>query len=103
MPPHEYDEEESNHLHMDVVHEIDDRPGASADWAAAIRRLNAIDDPLVRKIVALHRDCGSGSGECDCDAAPVPIAERTDWGCETTALIADHYGLEYRADGDGLA
>ena len=103
MAPHEYDEEESSRLHMDVVHEIDDGAGGVADWATAMRRLNAIDDPLVRKIVALHRDCGSGSGECDCDAEPVPIAERTGWGCETTALIADHYGLEYSAESDGLA
>lgn len=61
-----------------------------------MRRLNTISDPLARRILLLHRDCGSGSGVCDpLDEEGTPIADRRDWGCETTALIADHFGVEY--------
>jgi hypothetical protein len=65
MTRSEYDEEASQRLHIDVVHEIDDRPTPVARWVDAMRRLNSIDDPLSRRILALHRDCGSGSGACD--------------------------------------
>lgn len=63
MTRYQYDEEASQRLHMDVVHEIDDaEPVDPHQWVEAMRRLNSIDDPLARKIVALHRDCGSGDG-----------------------------------------
>ena len=101
MTKYVYDEEASERLHMDVVHEVDDRPGSLSEWLAARRRLNAIKDPLARRIIELHRDCGSGEGECDSGLDdPVPMAERTDWGCETTSLIAAHYGIEYRTPAD---
>ena len=101
MTKYVYDEEASQRFHVDVVHEIDDRPGSLSEWLNALRRLNAINDPLARSIVALHRDCGSGEGEFDSDLdEPVPIAERTSWGCETTSLIAAHYGIEYRVPTD---
>jgi hypothetical protein len=96
MSGFEYDEEASERLRVDVVHEIDEGAGSVGEWVDAVRRLNAINDPLARSILALHRDCGSGDGECDCDSDPVPMAERIDWGCETTALVAGHYGIEYR-------
>ena len=98
MTRYEYDEEASQRLHMDVVHAMDDRPGSTSEWVTAIRRLNAINDPLVRKIVALHLDCGSGEGECDSGLEPVPMAERGEWGCATTAVIAAHFGIGYRAE-----
>jgi hypothetical protein len=61
-----------------------------------MRRLNSIDDPLARALLALHRDCGSGSGVCDSiDGEVVPIPDRRGWGCETTEVIADHVGVEY--------
>jgi len=97
MTGYEYDKEASERLHVDVVHEIDDRPTPVARWVDAMRRLNAIDDPLVRRILGLHRDCGSGNGECDGNMDPVAIAERRHWGCETTELIAVHYGVEFPA------
>lgn len=104
MTRYVYDEEASERLHMDVVHEVDDRPGSLSEWLAASRRLNAIKDPLARRVVELHRDCGSGEGECDSGLDdPAPMAERTDWGCETTSLIAAHYGIEYRTPADGDA
>ena len=81
---------------MDVVHEIDDNPGSVAVWVTAMRRLNTIEDPSARRIIALHRDCGSGQGECDADMDSVPMANRTDWGCETTSLVARHFGIDYR-------
>lgn len=80
---------------MDVVHETDDRPTPVARWADAMRRLNSINDPLVRRILALHRDCGSGSGTCDGGLEGEPIAQRVDWGCETTAVVAQHFEIEY--------
>ncbi|WP_426562513.1 hypothetical protein ACPPVT_17590 [Angustibacter sp. McL0619] len=93
MSRFEYDEEAGQRLHMDVVHEMDDLADSGSNWVDAMRRLNAIDDPLARRLLALHRDCGSGSGECDCgDDEP---GERQGWGCETTALIASHFGVDY--------
>jgi hypothetical protein len=61
-----------------------------------MRRLNGINDPLARRLLALHRDCGSGGGVCDSsEDERVPIAYRVGWGCQTTELIADHFGVEY--------
>ncbi len=82
---------------MDVVHEIpDDRPVPVARWVESMRRLNAIEEPLARRLLALHRDCGSRSGTCDNhDDEPVEIAQRRGWGCETTEAIASHFGVEH--------
>ena len=91
----EYDGEASAHHLVDVVYEVDDRPAPVARWIDGMRLLNTINDSLARRILARHRDCGSGSGSCDSDEDGVPIAERADWGCETTAVIAHHYGLSY--------
>lgn len=101
---YEYDEEASAALHMDVVHEVDDAPATAAQWVEAMQRLNGILDPLARTLLALHRDCGSGDGPCDdAFADPEPLERAAGWGCETTATIADHFGVEYpaalRADG----
>lgn len=95
MTRYEYDEEASARLHMDVVHEIDDSPMTQSRWLEAQRRLNTINDPLARKIIALHRDCGSGTGECD-STDDLDRGERHPyWGCETTALIASHFGIDF--------
>ncbi|WP_183098731.1 hypothetical protein [Nocardioides pelophilus] len=99
MTRYEYDEEASERRHMDVVHELDDGPTPVARWVSAMRLLNSIDDPLARKILAIHRDCGSGGGECDSmDDESVPMNDRREWGCETTAVIAGHFGVEYPGD-----
>jgi len=95
MTRYEYDEEASSRLHMDVVHEIDDRPVPEARWVDAMCRLNSIEDPLARRVLALHRDCGSGSGTCDGGFDGEPIARRATWDCETTAVIAHHFEIEY--------
>lgn len=93
-----YDEEASAAERMDVVHEIDDRPIPVSRWVDAMRSLNTIEDPLARKLLALHRDCGTGDGECDSvDDITAPITDRRDWGCETTSLIAAHYNITYPA------
>ncbi len=42
MTRFEYDEEASQRLHMDVVHEIDDRPTPVARWVDAMRRLGLL-------------------------------------------------------------
>ena len=91
----EYDEEASERFHMDVIHELDDEPVPVSRWVESMRRLNGINDPLARRILALHRDCGSGNGPCDQWDEPVPIAERRFWGCETTEVIAAHFQVEF--------
>lgn len=91
---YEYDDAASEALHMDVAHEVSGRAPA-VRWMEARRRLNRIDDPLGRKLLKLHERCGSGTGECDSgddSSRHVPT-----WGCETTALIALHFGVEYPA------
>ena len=96
MVRYEYDEEASAAEHMDVVYEVDDTPAPVARWVDAMRRLNTINDPLARKLLELHRDCGSGSGVCDdIDDDPDPMDRRAGWGCETTEIIAAHFGIEY--------
>lgn len=88
-----YDEDASATWRMDVVHDVEDPPSRSR-WVEAMRRLNAIDDPLARKVLALHRECGSGTGPCDdTDDDPLPSAERTTWGCATTEIVASHFGV----------
>lgn len=95
MTRYEYDEEASERLHRDVVPEIDDSPMTPARWLESQRRLYAIADPLARKVIELHRDCGSGTGECD-SADELEIAGRSPyWGCETTALVAAHFSIEF--------
>jgi len=102
MTRYEYDEEASAAWRMDVMHEVDDSPAPVSRWVDAMRRLNSIDDPLARKLLALHRDCGSASGVCDADEDdPDPMARRAGWGCETTQVIADHFGVEYPAPSAG--
>lgn len=89
---------------MDVVHEIDDRPRSVGEWLAAMRRLNAIKDPVARRVIEHHRNCGSGEGECDSGLDdPVPMAERSHCGCDTTSLIAQQYRVEYRNPADDHA
>ncbi len=97
MVRYEYDEEASAAEHMDVVYEVDDSPAPVSRWVDAMRHLNTINDPLARKLIALHRDCGSGgSGVCDdIDDDPAPMDRRGGWGCETTEIIASHFGIEY--------
>ena len=91
----EYDEEASSRFHMDVVYEVDDRPAPVARWVDAMRLLNSINDPLGRRVLALHRDCGSGGGPCDGGLDGEPLAQRTDWGCETKDVVASHFGITY--------
>jgi hypothetical protein len=96
MVRYECDEEASAAEHMDVVYEVDDSQAPVSRWVDAMRRLNTINDPLARKLIALHRDCGSGSGVCDViDDDPYPMDRRAGWGCETTEIIASHFDIEY--------
>jgi len=96
MTRYEYDEEASAAWRMDVVHEVDDSTAPVSRWVDAMRRLNTINDPLARKLLTLHRDCGSGTGVCDSlDDEPDPMNRRTSWGCETTQIIADHFDVDY--------
>jgi hypothetical protein len=94
---YEYDEEASAVLHMDVVHEVrDDGPVPVTRWVDAMRRLNGVTDPLARQLLQLHQDCGSGRGVCgSVEDDLVGIARRSGWGCETTEIIAGHFGIEY--------
>lgn len=91
---HEYDEEASAAELRDVVYPVAGSTAPVARWVDAMRRLNAIDDPLARKLLGIHRDCGSGSGVCDGSDYP-DAPSWSDWGCDTTRVIADHFGVEY--------
>jgi hypothetical protein len=86
----EYDEEARAAWRLDVVHDVrQDKPVPVPRWIEAMRRLNAIRDPLARQILVLDRECGSGTGACDNADDVVPeIADRLRWGCETTEVIA---------------
>lgn len=97
MARFEYDEAASEAEHMDVVHEVpDDESVPVARWVESMRRLNSIGDPLARRRLTLHRDCGSGSGVCDSvDEEFVAISNRSGWGCETTQLMAGHFAVGY--------
>src|SRR3546814_13132907 len=89
MTRYEYDEEASAAWRMDVVHEVDDSPTPVSRWVDAMRRLNTINDPLARKLLALPRDCGAGTGVCDSLAAdPDPMDSLSSRGRDTTTLIA---------------
>lgn len=98
-----YDENASEAEHVDVVHEyaLHDRSEHVAAWVQAMRRLNSIDDPLARKILALHRDCDDGIGNCD--ACESEDGERVGliWPCETIMVIARHFGIEHPGRPDG--
>ena len=63
-----------------------------------MRRLNAINDPLHAASLPCTATADPGR-DSDLDK-PVPMTERTTWGCETTSLIAAHYAIEYRTPTD---
>ena len=90
-----YDEEASQAEHMDVVHEIELHSPAEHQraWLEAMRRLNAIEDPLARQLIALHRDCGDGDAVClACDSKEGPSPR---FPCETLELVAAHHGVSW--------
>lgn len=91
----EYDEEASAQLNVDVAHEVDHSPMTQAHWLESRRRLNPITDALARKIIHLHRDCGSGTGECDSVDDFDSDSRQPNWGCETTALVAAHFNIDF--------
>lgn len=98
-----YDEEASEAEHMDVVHEIamHDRSQHMANWVEAMRRLNSIEDPLAREILALHRDCSDGIGNCDACEPENGVRVGLTWPCETTEAIARHFGIQHPGKPDG--
>jgi hypothetical protein len=93
----EYDDEASAVEQTDVVYEVtDDGPCLLLAGWSCWRRLNGMEDPLARRLLALHRDGGSGMGACDnSHEEPVPISQRSGWGCETIEAIADHLDVDY--------
>ncbi len=94
---YEYDEDASEAEQMDVVHEIAMHHSSEhmATWVEAMRRLNAVEDPLARAILALHRDCSEGIGNCDaCEPEDGETVGLT-WPCQTTDVIARHFGIEH--------
>lgn len=88
-----YDEEASRRLNMDVVHEVHDTLVSPQQWAEAMRRLNSINDPLARRIVDLHRDCGTGTGPCD--DVDGDDEQWPGWGCDTVEVVAEYYSIEF--------
>lgn len=99
-PEYRYDEAASAEWHMDVVNEVEphDRVQHAASWVESMRRLNAIKDPLARRLIALHRDCNGGEGLCDSCEAGGARDSGVSWPCETLEAIAEHYGIELVGD-----
>lgn len=93
----EYDDAASARERMDVVHEVPERSDdeATRAWVESRQRLNIITDGLARRLIALHEACGSGGGECDAADDDETHLRGRDWPCETTRLIAQHYGVEH--------
>ncbi|GGB23283.1 hypothetical protein GCM10011492_11420 [Flexivirga endophytica] len=58
-------------------------------------RIASANGTVRRSVLALHRDCGSGSGVCDGGIEGEAMVQEADWGCETTAVVASHFGIEY--------
>lgn len=91
-----YDEEASRTEQMDVVHEVEVHSPAEhrRAWLEAMRRLNAVEDPLARRLIALHRDCGDGEYQCRaCGSADEEPFSR--FPCETLELVAEHHGVSW--------
>lgn len=86
MTKYAYDDVASERLQMDVVYEVDDRSGSLSEWLAARRRLNAIKDPLARRIIELHRDCGSGQ----VSATRASMIQRR-WPIARTGAVRRHH------------
>lgn len=99
-PEYRYDEGTSAECHMDVVHEVEPHERAQhlASWVESMRRLNAIKDPLARRLVALHRDCSDGEGSCEACEAGSEQASGVSRACETMVAVAEHYGIELVGD-----
>jgi hypothetical protein len=71
---------------------------ANAALPGAIFALDAIGDPVARKVLDLHQRGASSPHSsywrCEgCDATGYDW-EPADWPCRTTELIAEHYGIE---------
>jgi len=64
-------------------------------YHAAIRRLDAVNDPLGRVVLDLHQRVASGSSwRCEgCDASGYDW-EYPEWPCRTTEEVARHLGIE---------
>jgi hypothetical protein len=89
---------------MDVAHEIvmHGRSQHMVTWVEPMRRLNGIEDPLARRILALHRYCNNGIGNCDaCEPENGVTAGLIMWPCETTEAIARHFGIQHPGRPDG--
>jgi hypothetical protein len=82
MSRHQYDEEASAAWHMDVVHEVDDSPHQFlSGW--------------MQCVASTRSTIRSSASSWRCTATADPVDRRSTWGCETTELIADHFGVEY--------
>lgn len=93
MNRYEFDERASHTVLVDAALAADDGSEAAARRVEAMRRLNRINDPFARQVLALHRECGTGRGICDHGIAAGTIPDG--WGCDTTALIAHQFAVAY--------
>ena len=93
MLRHEYDEDAAARWLLGAVV---DSPLTRAQWLESRRRLDSVTDPLARRLVGLHRMCGTGDGRCDGqDVGPEPRRSASVWGCETLDVIAQHHRLAW--------
>lgn len=73
------------------------RAKARASWEvydAARPALEALTDPIARKVLDLHAADSIEGPKCQgCDIDGYE-AEQPEWPCATVELIADHYGIQ---------
>lgn len=81
---------------MDAIHEIHDEAVRVAPWLDAMRRLTSINNAFARSFSPCIETVEPGKVPATPKWRDVPIRLSTGWWCETTALVADHFGVKYR-------
>lgn len=76
----------------DIAADLELAATLTAKRDASRRQLDAITDPLVRKILDLHRRDEYGDC-CGCDHEG-PAEYDASWPCRTVLLIAEHHGID---------
>lgn len=109
MTGREYDEEASERLHIDVVHEADDRPTPVTRWAMPC---DASTRSTIRSPVVFLHYTATVAQEAACATRSMTNPSRRGqegMGLRDDEAIADHFGVEYpgvperRIDGERVA
>jgi hypothetical protein len=93
---HERQQAEEKALYAKRMREFEARREAERPrLTGAFRTLDAVDDPLARKILDLHgREVSYGSARCK--ECVDDDGDGYDWPCNTVIAVAEHYELDLR-------